>query len=47
MQNVEIKNPFLQNAINMVVDGIDTEVIMPLTTEIAVARGATKPRWII
>ena len=43
MQNVEIKNPFLQNAINMVVDGIDAEVIdTTLTTEIALARERDK-----
>ncbi len=43
MQNVEIKNPFLQNAINMVVDGIDADVIdSTLTTEIALARERDK-----
>ena len=43
MQNVEIKHPFLQNAINMVVDGIDADVIdTTLTTEIALARKRDK-----
>ncbi len=43
MQNVEIKNPFLQNAVNMVVDGVDADVIdSTLTTEIALTRERDK-----
>lgn len=43
MQNVEIKHPFLQTAINMVVDGVDAAVIdTTLTTEIALVRERDK-----
>jgi chemotaxis protein MotA len=43
MQNVEIKNPFLQTAVNMVVDGVDAGIIdATLTTEIALNRERDK-----
>ena len=39
MQNVEIKNPFLQKAVNMVVDGTDPQIIeSTLNTDIAITR---------
>ena len=45
MQNVEIKNPFLKTATDMVVDGTDAGVIdTTLTTEIAVTREREKAR---
>ena len=43
MQNVEIKNELLQNATNMVVDGVDGMVIeSTITTDIALAREREK-----
>ena len=43
MQNVEIKNELLQNATNMVVDGVDAMVIeSTITTDIALAREREK-----
>ena len=45
MQNVEIKNPFLKTATDMVVDGTDAAVIdSTLTTEIALTREREKAR---
>ena len=45
MQNVEIKNPFLKTATDLVVDGTDAAVIdSTLTTEIAVTREREKAR---
>ena len=39
MQNVEIKNKFLQKAVNMVVDGTDPQIIeSTLNTDIAITR---------
>ena len=39
MQNVEIKNEFLQKAVNMVVDGTDPQIIeSTLNTDIAITR---------
>lgn len=43
MQNVEIKNELLKSATNMVVDGVDAEVIeSTITTDIALAREREK-----
>ena len=43
MQNIEIKNPLLKSATNMVVDGVDGSVIdSTLTTDIALARERAK-----
>lgn len=43
MQNIEIKNPLLKSATDMVVDGVDANVIeSTLTTDIALARERAK-----
>lgn len=43
MQNIEIKNPLLKSATDMVVDGVDAAVIeSTLTTDIALARERAK-----
>ena len=43
LQNIEIKNPLLKSATDMVVDGVDAKVIeSTLTTDIALARERAK-----